>query len=1037
MSPAIRLSLGLAFLTASILLLGDLVGVVPNASESVVEARRKLSESLAIQFAGAAAQGEMRLVQSTMEALTRRNPELLSVALRAVDGKVYARAGDHDAHWVTPTAGASTPTHIQVPIHAGDRQWGSVEVRFAPLGEGRGLWARVDPVFALIGFVAVLGFASFLLVIRRALRALDPSSVIPDRVRAAFDTLTEGVLILDQHERIVLANSAFTEKVERSSKSLIGQKASGLPWAGDAPAQPGALPWLRAITQGGVQMAVPLAVASETAGRRAFMVNASPILDERGKARGALVTFDDVTDIEEKNAELAEMLERLRESEEQIRRQNEELERLAMQDPLTSCLNRRSLFGRLEAVFQDAVRDGTGLAVVMSDIDHFKSVNDRFGHGVGDKVIKMVAEVLKSQARPLDFVGRYGGEEFCVVLPGMTGEQAIAIAERFRVGVFDSSDARFTSGLRITSSFGVAGIETGASDPLDLVNQADRALYGAKRSGRNRVMRWGDEEVARLEEAEAKRRAAGEQAPGESRALQAPSADAEAFRARVLELEQKIEARERELREAYGRDSVTGLPSRVLFYDRVAQATARADRYHKLVAVVSLEVTTFDRVNETLGPIAGEALLQVTGQKLVNALRKVDTVTLLGSEEPVSTVSRLTGNEFGLVLADVDHIESVTWIVERLINAVAGDVTIEGRDIYTASSVGVSVYPNDGVSAEDLIKNAAAARREAQRSLGRNSWRFYDQTIHQRSLHQLELEQKLRRAVQDGELVLHYQPRVDLESGRCTSLEALVRWEQPGVGLVFPGDFIPVAEQTGVIRDLGLWVLEQGCAQIRAWDSLGVGIAVNVSPVELQGGDFAERVVRVLGRHGIEPRRLELEITETALMENLASARTAMRQLHEAGVRLAIDDFGVGYSSLGYLRELPVDVVKIDRSFLVAGADGGGDDPLLAGIIGMAHGMGLRVVGEGVETREQLSMLERLGCDEAQGYLLGRPMPVERASEVLQDGAALAAREHTPSAPVWPQRLRDVLPYLRRVSARGGPTVTRVARGERRISGGR
>ena len=978
MTPAARLSLGLASLAGTVFLLADLVGLVPDAVAERMEARKTVAEALAVQISSAASRGDVSLAQSTVDAAVQRGADIRSVGLRTADGRLASQAGGHEAGWVAPSGGRSTATHVQVPILQGDRRWGTLEVHFDPPGGAGLLNAFLRSGYAALVFVTLVAFGLFWLLIRRALEALDPAGVVPERVKAAFDTLTEGVLILDEKERIILANAAFAERSETPVRGLVGRRASSLTWthgAGDA--QHATLPWLAALSQGAQQTGVPLGLSTPARGATTFMANCAPILDSQGRRRGVLVTLDDVTVLEQKNAELASMLERLRLSEEEVRRQNRELELLATLDPLTGCLNRRAFFERFEPLFEQGLRRRQPLSCLMVDIDHFKSVNDRYGHAVGDKVIKIVADVLLCSTRSEDVVARYGGEEFCILLPGIEMEQAVAVAERIRLGIHEASEARFTSGLRVTASLGVSGIEAGAPDPAELVNQADQALYAAKHAGRNRVIHWGAPGTVDADPPPPSARQVRRQDEGR---------DVQELRRRVAELEATVEERERELREQYGRDAVTGLPNRFLFHDRVTQALLRARRYQTEVAVLSVGINTFQRVNDALGQVGGDRLLRELASRLSGVLREMDTIAALGGENAGPTVSRLGNDEFGILLGEVRGADVVPWIVERVINALGAPFEIDGQEVFATACLGVSLFPQDGETADVLIKNASAARRSAKTEAKPNGWQFYNDGINRRAFGQLQMEGQLRRALERGELELHYQPRVDLTSGRIAALEALLRWRRPVAGLIAPADFIPLAEETGLIHPIGEWVVRAACEQIAAWRETafaGTRIAVNVSPLQLRRSDFGDRVLRVLGETGVNPRDLEVELTESAFIGNADVSIAGIRQLHAVGLTIAIDDFGTGYSSLSYLRMLPVGTVKIDRAFVqtLGDKDSGA---LVAGIVAMSRGMNLRVVAEGVERIEQLEILRKLGCDEVQGFLIARPAPLSELMALLE-----------------------------------------------------
>ena len=999
MAPATRLSLGLASLAATILLLADIFGLIPDAVGERMQSRKHFAESLAVQLSVSAGRSDFGTVQATMKEVVDRENQLVSIGLRRADGRLISHFGPHEREWTQDQEEGSTATQIQVPIYQRDQYWGAIELRFIPLS-GSTLGERfVRSGLALIPFFVVAAFFAFRYVHRRALAVLDPQSVVPDRVKAAFDTLTEGVLILDAKERIILANAPFADKFDVTIADILGKPASSFAWAtGDDQRE---LPWMLTLRDGLQQSTIPLRYQPPDEEPVTFIINCGAIRDEKGKSRGALVTFDDVSAMEQKNTELQKTIKQLAASEEEIRKQNHELERLATRDPLTGSFNRRTFFERFEALFAHALRHNEPLCCIMTDIDHFKSVNDRYGHAVGDKVIKIVAEVLEVTTRGEDIVGRYGGEEFCVILPGLDRQEATAVAERLRTEIYESSASRFTSGLRFTASLGLSEINSTTPDPAELVNQADQALYKAKQTGRNKVVFWEIEEV--VEESDADSAGSAEQ-----QSAAAPGSDEEtrALRAQIHELELRLEDSDRELRQQYGKDSLTGLPNRILFHDRITQAIARSKRNNKLVAVLSVDLEQFSQVNEAVGEQGGNVLLKLVAARLTSVLRDEDTVAVLSNKSTTVTISRIANDEFGISIADIPNNDTIPRIVERIINELKKPAEIEGVEIYPNACLGVSVFPQDSDSAEVLLKNASSARREAKRTEAPSRWIFYDQNFNRKALGRLQQESRLRQALESGQFEIHYQPRMAAKSGRILSGEALIRLRDSGK-ILMPGDFIPLAEEAGLIHSIGEWLANTACKQLSWWDLEhdGIDVAINVSAVELKQGDiFYDRILRTIGTSGIAPEHLELEITESVLMDRASEGITALRRLRELGVKVSIDDFGTGFSSISQLRDLPVTAVKIDRSFVNDLGQERDSRGLITGIITMAQSLGLTVVAEGVETHEQWLALKELGCDEVQGYFFSKPVSTDEFTSMLSTGGSWEVMESA-SIMGWQKRI--------------------------------
>ena len=467
---------------------------MPVPAGTGIESRIQLCEMLASQTAPAAERNDLASLRAALQVAVRRNDDVLSAGLRAPNGRLLVVSGDHRALWSPEAAEGSTSSHVRLPMFKNGKPWATIEVRFEEIdtvGGLAGLWQR--PLLRLIGLVSALGFVAYLVYMRKTLRHLDPSAVIPTRVQAALDVMAEGVLLLDQQERIVLANAAFGERLGRSSAKLLGKKASALGWKRpDAPRALEAYPWVEAIRKSEASTGTILRIETGPDEERVFAVNGSPVLDGWGRPKGAIVTFDDVTELERKTAELEEALVEIEKSQDEIRLQNQELEILAKQDPLTGVANRRAFFEWVDRQFAVAQRDGRSMCCLMADIDHFKRINDTEGHSTGDEVIRRVAEGLASEMRSGDVICRYGGEEFCMILPAAPIEAAAAVAERLRRKVELPGFTR----VPVTVSFGVSSSAFGATKPGELIDQADEAMYASKQAGRNRVTRWDEMDAA-------------------------------------------------------------------------------------------------------------------------------------------------------------------------------------------------------------------------------------------------------------------------------------------------------------------------------------------------------------------------------------------------------------------------------------------------------------------------------------------------------------------------------------------------------------
>jgi diguanylate cyclase (GGDEF)-like protein len=423
-------------------------------------------------------------------------------------------------------------------------------------------------------------------------------------------------------------------------------------------------------------------------------------------------------------------------------------------------------------------------------------------------------------------------------------------------------------------------------------------------------------------------------------------------------------------------DFLTGLPNRMLLNDRISQAIVQAPRHDKQVAVLFLDLDGFKHINDSLGHPIGDSLLQSVAKRLEHCVRVSDTV------------SRQGGDEFVVLLSEAEQWEDAATVAKRILDSVALPHSIDRHDLHVTTSIGVSVYPDDGLDAETLIKNADTAMYQAKAN-GRHSYRFFKPEMNVRAVERQSIEEDLRRALERQEFALHYQPKIDLTTGAITGAEALLRWTHPSRGLVPPVQFVPVAEDCGLILPIGRWVLREACTQARAWVDAGLPattMAVNVSAIEFQAEDFLEGVFAILNETGLDPRSLELELTESVLMKRVESTAFILQTLREAGVQVAIDDFGTGYSSLSYLRKFPVDALKIDQSFVRQISTAGDDAAIVTAVIDMARSLRLRIIAEGVETPEELAFLQAHQCGEAQGYYFSRPVPPQQFAGLLVTG---------------------------------------------------
>jgi diguanylate cyclase (GGDEF)-like protein/PAS domain S-box-containing protein len=493
LSPITRISLGLTSLVVSLLLLLDIVGLIPDELEIGKQVRHRTTEALAIHAAVLLQEEKLKELGEVLQEARDRNEQIVSIGIRRKSGDMAVQVGEHGRHWVPPEGGRSTLDHLQIPLFADRVQWGAIEISFAPALPTTLTGWLAYPTVRLLLVVAILGFVLIALYLRRALLYLNPSEAVPERVRQAYDTLTEGVAVLDRDGRVIMANRAFEALHPEAAKELVGKKLADQKWLSECiEAGPEGFAWDVSMRENAARGGLRFDLKRPDGTALNLILQTSPILDPKGVARGCLVSFDNVTEVHRINEELSRTLIELDRSREAIRLQNEELQKLASRDPLTGCLNRRAFFAQIDDLLAAARTQCTAFCCIMADIDHFKRFNDTYGHAVGDEVIIAVVHTLQSGLRAGDLLCRYGGEEFCIAMPGTTLDQAVAIAERLREWVESraGTSVRSTEGLKITSSFGVALLTSEVHNAGELIERADAALYRSKEGGRNRVTVW-------------------------------------------------------------------------------------------------------------------------------------------------------------------------------------------------------------------------------------------------------------------------------------------------------------------------------------------------------------------------------------------------------------------------------------------------------------------------------------------------------------------------------------------------------------------
>jgi diguanylate cyclase (GGDEF)-like protein len=452
----------------------------------------------------------------------------------------------------------------------------------------------------------------------------------------------------------------------------------------------------------------------------------------------------------------------------------------------------------------------------------------------------------------------------------------------------------------------------------------------------------------------------------------------------VEEMASNLQQSDEQVRYLAYHDSLTGLPNRAMFTEYLDRAIAYAKRNHEQLALLFMDIDDFKRINDSLGHQAGDSLLQEISERVTNVLRKEDYVARpVDADGPDEMLARLGGDEFVILLPAITDIHVPGKVARRLIDTISKQILISDQECYVGASIGITLYPADGRNSEELTKNADIAMYHAKEQ-GKNAYHYYTEAMNAANTERIALESKLRKALADRHFLLHYQPQVETVTGEVVGVEALLRLQDPDSGMTPPNHFIPVAEDSGLILPIGEWVLQEACQQARTWQKAGhphVTMSVNVSSVQFARQDVALLIRDTLRRSRLDPRYLEIEITESAIMSDPESAVAVLEDIKALGVSIALDDFGTGYSSLSHLRRFPIDTLKIDRSFIVDIDRNREDAEIVAAIIAMAHTLKLRVIIEGIETDDQLDVIADKKGDIIQGYLFSRPLP---ASEVVQ-----------------------------------------------------
>ncbi|MFK7974665.1 MAG: EAL domain-containing protein [Halioglobus sp.] len=977
-------------LICCVFMLGDWLGLIADKDVMQLQERRETAQMLASEITKDIESGNLDRVQTTLDSFIERNKQVDSItfsssALTALSQIVAEREG----------IDSSLERAVQiVPIYSNAERFGALELSFDTSKLSGIVAASNYSVVVLMFLFTAGGFLFHRAFLGRSMDEQVMGGIVPVRIKEAFDSLAEGVLVLDDTGRIAHANRAFKESCCMQSYMLAGTWLHDLNWANYIDGEPVAenmLPWLRVLKSGEEILGEKLTLRTGEGIERSYGVNCTPLHDSDDEYRGVIVTLDNLTELERRNATLKKSLSELEETNQSIDVKNRELELLATRDPLTNCLNRRAFTERFNTIHHEASQSGSPLVCMMIDIDHFKRINDNYGHALGDKVIKFVARVLEKQIRQEDLLGRYGGEEFCVVLENTTLEDAAAVAERMRKEIAAGDPSLFGSALRTTASFGVVSLSSEPVESDELIHRADKALYLAKESGRNKVMTWEYSNTnAQTEPAPGQRVECSEDK--DSTVVRHFFGDASVTE-REWQLEETADAFKGQLNEISLSVSRQIFCEKSLFVDRVNQALLLAGRESRSMAVMSMGVSIERLDSMPLEAALIDKALKTTVRKLREKLRTSDVIVVFPDVTSITSLPVVVDEEIGVLLPEVCDAESAGWVAQRIQSILHEPLCVDDQNLSISCHLGVSVFPNDARDGVSLVQAACVSRFFSQEHGEEGGIEFYSGHLNSRFKEVVQLQKELAVAVESDQFELLYQPKVDVQSGQIVGFESLLRWNHPRRGLLTPNEFLGIAEKTRLINMIGDWVLRQSCREIVKMSdacSRELTCAVNMSVVQLAQPDLVEQVMCALSEEGLEPHRLELELTEDALQGGLDTRFAQLTQLQAQGVSIAIDDFSAGCSGLNYLRNLPVDILKIDRYFVADLVDNEHDSAIITAIMTMAEALNLRVIAEGVESQAQFEALGELACTEAQGYFFGRPIPAKEALSSLVDSAQIA-----------------------------------------------
>lgn len=943
--PTLWLSFGLTAFTLSVTLLAYTVGLIPDGHKLALDSRAKVAESLAIQLVSAVNRNDAEGLEEVLSSVVSRNDDVLSGAVRQIDGTIVFEAGTHSENWVAPPDGKSTATHVAVPLIGANGQQGSIELAFSEPEAAKKVLGMPSSMLVFLAFLMCLGFVGYFILLRRTLRQLDPGRVIPERVQKAFDTLGEGVIIVDEKQRMLLINKSFMRTCGDRQKLEIGAKINSLSWRMvDGSAKAGGFPWYSAIKLGQEVNRDLLSLRTADGQIVNFNVSATVIANEKGRTIGAIITLSDLTQSKRIEDEYNSAIDKLERAEEEAQHYRQELEYAKSHDALTGCLNRQSFLIELEKRMSTTANPDRLVSTICFKIDQLGQINHTHGVALADKLMVGLTSTLDSVLTTNEFVGRLNAGTFCIALPGKYAKDAREMAQTVRL-IFDHEKAKYLpSSQETTLSFGLSKSDKLNASAHGLMNRSLFALQTAKRKGGDKTIEWDKQTVAK----EALTPVPGNSAPTTSvpGQISGPTPSKQGG-VGTLAADSAIEMK-------YFLDSV----------DHVLDLAKDKDGQ---LAVVQISIDSWDYLSEAITLSGVEGLLAEITRRCASAVRASDHLVSLHNSGDI--LIRLS--EFELA-SQIEH------MIEQIMTELEAPISVNDQQIHVSANAGMALFPQDGSTSTILLRNAGIAMRRAKDEALAKKHRFYSVDMIQGSQERLLIESGIREALRKDEFELFFQPIINAKTAKISAAECLLRCNSLRLKGFRIDQIVNVAEMSALSLEIDKWVLKTALAQLAQWDKVGIHlpkISINVSAHQLTNILFMDHVYASIAAAPVEPHRIQIEVTETAKIAGVEIAATQVKRLQQLGVVIALDDFGTGQASLSYLQRLHPDIIKIDRSFVDGVHTNHANATLVSATTVMAHSLGLKVVAEGVEQDGELEFLCNIGCDEIQGYLFAKPMP--------------------------------------------------------------